>query len=137
MKRFASVALIAGLTVSAPALAQSPNPAANAVGGGAAGATTGAIIGCIVTIPVGCAPGAAVGAAVGGGVGAVGGAASTSPSAYYAPPPAAPPAYYAPAPVAVVPSVDQGIAGGSVSRSETTMDPYSGDITTTTTTIQR
>lgn len=130
MKTFASIALLAGMAVSMPAFAQSPDPGANAVKGGAEGATTGAIIGCIVTIPVGCAPGAAVGAAVGGGVGAVGGAASTP-----VPPP--PAAYYAPPPP-VTPPVNEGMSGSSISRSETVTDPYGGgERTTTTTTINR
>jgi len=88
MKIVNAVALLAGMAVSVPALAQSYNPAANAVADGTSGAATGAIIGCLVTIPIGCAPGAAVGAAVGGGAGAAAGVASTP---TYAPPP---PAYY-------------------------------------------
>lgn len=87
-KTISVIAFAAGVAVCLPALAQTYNPATNAVVDGTNGAATGAIIGCIVTIPVGCAPGAAVGAAIGGGVGATAGVASTP---TYAPPP---PAYY-------------------------------------------
>jgi hypothetical protein len=88
MKLISAAAFLAGVAMAVPALAQTYNPATNAVVDGTSGATTGAIIGCIVTIPVGCAPGAAVGAAIGGGAGAAAGVASTP---TYPPPP---PAYY-------------------------------------------
>jgi hypothetical protein len=79
MRTISAVALLAGMALAAPAFAQTPDPAANAVAGGTGGAATGALIGCLVTIPIGCAPGAAVGAAVGGGVGATAGVANTPP----------------------------------------------------------
>ena len=59
IKLVSAIAVAAGMAVAVPAFAQTPNPATNAVNGGAGGAATGAIIGCIVTIPIGCAPNSA------------------------------------------------------------------------------
>ena len=57
MKLISAAAFLAGVAVAVPALAQTYNPATNAVVGGTNGATTGAIIGCIVTIPGRLRPG--------------------------------------------------------------------------------
>jgi hypothetical protein len=74
MKTIGAIALLAGIAVSVPAFAQTADPGANAVVGGA--------------------PGAAVGAAIGGGVGATSGVVNTPPPAYGPPPPPPPPGYY-------------------------------------------